>query len=241
MKSNLLDDFTEEPEITEESEELLTLSDDEEEIHDTDVDEDRWVPRWKRSNCPKSTTGHSAIKDHIAAKFGRTEYVCEHCAKRNWTPSELEFIADSILREDSNSELCRECWKDTPESLPYGRETGHTEWQLQKDENGDALLNEAGEAVYVGYPELTCTNGHRWYKGEGPRRNINGVNPILFESHIYNRKRREIYSEAGVPDPAYTMDRWGKHPVAGLYIRTRPDGRKTNSPAQRASGSGFYR
>lgn len=206
-----------------------------------DVDEERWVPKWKRSNCPRSDSGHSAVVDRIAAKFGRTEYVCQHCGKRDWTGSELEFIADQLLREDSNAELCRTCWLEDPESLPYGKDTGHTEWALQKDENGDAILNEHGEAVYVGFPELTCSHGHRWFKGEGPRRNINGKNPILFESHIYNRKRREIYPVEGVPDPAYTMDRWGKRPTTGIYNRTHPEGRKTNTREQRERGSGFYR
>ncbi len=204
--------------------ETLTLEDDEDDLeedaNEIDIDrEDRWVPKWKRSNCPKSDNGHNAIVDPIAAKFGHTVYVCQHCNKRNWTPNELEFIADALLRENANAELCRQCLAKDKNTLPYGKETGHIEWQLQKDENGDALLNPAGEPIYVGFPELVCDKNHKWYKGEGPRRNINGQNPILFEAHIYNRKRREIYPVEGVPDPAYTMDRWGKRPITGLYNR----------------------
>lgn len=215
-----------------ELEDLVTLAEEEDDEPDGDVDEDRWIPKWKRSNCPKSDTGHSAIKDPIALKFGRTEYVCQHCHKRNWTPSELEFIADQILKEDSNAELCRECAQKNKDSdiLPYGRETGHVEWQLQIDENGDALLDDNGDAVYIGFPELICDKGHRWFKGEGPRRNINGKNPILFESHIYNRKRREIYPVDGVPDPAFTMDRWGKRPTVGMYNRCVDDKTQALTP-----------
>lgn len=178
---------------------------------------------------------------------------------------ELEEMADALLREDSNRELCRQCVDagkklsaspdpksvgivcprpiPTPPELPYGHETGEVEWQIQKDkETGDVLLDSEGNALYVVFPELKCDKGHRWYKGEGPRRNINGLNPILFETHLYNRKRREIYVKDGVPDPAFTMDRWNKRPTAGMFNRVHPLGRKTNSPAQRKrSGASFYR
>lgn len=223
--------------------EILDGADDEEDEEESSRhDADRYIPKWKRSNCPQSDSGHDPVIDKIAQKFGRVEYFCRYCHKRNWTPSELEFIADKILRDDSNAELCKVCVEEIGrEALPYGHETGHTEWQLQKDGNGDPIVNEQDEVVYVGYPELICAKGHRWYKGEGTRRNINGKNPILFESHIYNRKRREIMVNEGVPDPAYTMDRWGKRPTTGLYNRTHPSGRKTNSAEQRRKGSGFFK
>lgn len=164
-------------------------------------------------------------------------------AKTKYSKVELEEWADVLLREDANRELCRKCRDAAPDSLPYGEETGHIEWQIQKNkETGEVLLDAEDNALYVGFPELLCAKGHRWYKGEGPRRNINGVNPILFETHIYNRKRREIHVKDGIPDPAYTMDRWGKRTTQGLYHRTHPQGRKVNTPEQRRrNGASFYR
>lgn len=67
----------------------------------------------------------------------------------------------------------------------------------------------------------------------GKRRGIGGENPILFEEHIYARKRREIFCEQGVPDPSI---------VAGIYNRYHPKGRKINSSSQRKSnGASYYR
>lgn len=159
---------------------------------------------------------------------------------KKYTKTQLEELTDAILREDANRELCRECKKNDPDSLPYGEETGHIEWTLRKDSEGNALLDEEGNSQYFQFPELRCEAGHRWYKGEGTRRNINGVNPILFEQHIYNRKRREIYTKDGIPDPAFTTDRWGR-PTTGIYNRTHPQGRKVNSPeSRRKNGSSYY-
>jgi hypothetical protein len=217
------------------------------------------VPRWRKSPCPKHEGGHEPVLDQR-----KGTYICAYCAKTKWTGSELEAIADVMLREDSNAELCRVCVEEAkkfsaepytgplvihsakpekkPEAIPYGTETGHIEWQIQKDKEGNILLDDEDNALYVGFPELKCAKGHRWYKGEGPRRNINGVNPILFETHLYNRKRREIQVKEGVPDPAYTMDRWNKRPTQGMYYRTHPQGRKVNTPDQRKkNGASYYR
>jgi hypothetical protein len=113
----------------------------------------------------------------------------------DYSKKELEEWADALLREDANRELCRKCKEANPESLPYGEETGEIEWQIQKDKDGVPLFDNEGNTLYVAFPELQCKAGHRWYKGEGPRRDIRGKNPILFESHLYNRKRREIQVE----------------------------------------------
>ncbi len=201
---------------------------------------EEYIPKWRRSPCPDSKEGHDPI-------LKNDRYVCAHCGKLKWTGSELEAIADALLKEDSNAELCRVCVETDKKqghshNLPYGHETGHIEWQIQKDKEGNVLLDDEGNALYVAFPELECDQGHRWYKGEGPRRNINGLNPILFETHIYNRKRREIHVKDGIPDPAFTMDRWNKRPTQGIYNRVHPLGRKVNTPAQRAaSGASYYR
>jgi hypothetical protein len=163
--------------------------------------------------------------------------------KKKYSKLQLEELADALLREDSNRELCRKCRDEDPTSTPYGDETGEIEWQIQRDKvTKEPLFDDEGNTLYVAFPELKCAKGHRWYKGEGPRRNINGKDPILFEAHIYNRKRREIYVKDGIPDPAFTMDRWGKHPVQGQYYRTHPQGRKVNTDQQRKSnGASYYR
>lgn len=154
-----------------------------------------------------------------------------------YSSEDLIAFADKLLREDSNRELCRKCKEkdNSTEFLPYGEETGVIESLPQE------ALDEEGNQLYLDFPELKCEKGHRWFKGEGQRRDIRGPNPILFESHLYNRKRREIYVEAGVPDPAFTMDRHGR-PTIGIYNRAHPDGRKINTKSQRAkNGASYYR
>lgn len=68
-----------------------------------------------------------------------------------------------------------------------------------------------------------------------------GVYPnILFEEHLYNRRRREILVESGVPDAVITagLSKDGQT----LYNRTHPQGRKVNSPEQRRrNGAAYYR
>lgn len=161
---------------------------------------------------------------------------------KKYTKKELELMADALLREDANRELCRKCRDELGIETPYGRETGEVEWIIQKGDDDLPLIDDDGNTLYVGFPELQCANGHRWYKGEGPRRDIRGPNPILFETHLYNRKRREIHVKDGIPDPAFTMDRWGKRPTTGIYNRSHPQGRKVNSPEARAKhGASYYR
>jgi hypothetical protein len=166
-------------------------------------------------------------------------------AKNKYSKTELEEWADKLLREDANRELCRQCLEDEDNEveLPYGHETGKIEYQPAMTKEGDVLFDdETGETKFVEFPELQCDSGHRWYKGEGPRRDIRGKHPILFEPHLYNRKRRELLAKEGVVDPAYTMDRWGKRPTTGLYGRSHPLGRKINSrKARKSQGAGFYR
>lgn len=161
----------------------------------------------------------------------------------HYTSEELVAFADKLLREDSNRELCRKCKEkdETGELLPYGEETGQIESVPQFTADGEPLLDDAGNQLYLDYPELKCEKGHRWFLSEGQRRDIRGPNPILFESHLYNRKRREIYVEAGTPDPAFTMDRKGR-PTQGMYNRSHPEGRKINTKGQRAkNGASYYR
>jgi hypothetical protein len=161
---------------------------------------------------------------------------------QQYTSEELVAFADAILREDSNRELCRKCKEkdETGTLLPYGEETGQVESVPQYTPEGEPLLDEEGNQLYLDFPELRCEKGHRWFAGEGQRRDIRGPNPILFDSHLYNRKRREIYVEAGTPDPAFTM--YKGRPTEGMYNRAHPEGRKINTKAQRAkNGASYYR
>jgi hypothetical protein len=67
----------------------------------------------------------------------------------------------------------------------------------------------------------------------GKPRGIAGEDPVLFEEHLYSRKRREIYNQNGVPDPSINE---------GMFWRTHPQGRKVNSNDQRKKhGASFYR
>lgn len=67
----------------------------------------------------------------------------------------------------------------------------------------------------------------------GKPKGIRGDNPILFEEHLYARRRREIHNENGVPDPSIAQ---------GMYFRTHPQGRKVNSEESRKRhGSSYYR
>ncbi len=67
----------------------------------------------------------------------------------------------------------------------------------------------------------------------GKERGIGGEDPILFEEHLYSRRRREILNENGVPEPNL---------VSGMYNRSHPEGRKVNSEEQRRKhGASYYR
>ena len=119
-----------------------------------------------------------------------------------------------MLRVDANRELCRQCGGADADTLPYGEPTATGEMQ--------------------------CANGHRWQPGKGARREIGGRNAILFEPHLKQRRKREIYSAEGTVDPAFTMHRWGKRPTVGMYTRSRPQGRRVTTRARRKDGAGFY-
>lgn len=76
---------------------------------------------------------------------------------------------------------------------------------------------------------------------------------ILFEEHLYNRKKREVYVKSqdsnGIVDPTLTAaiagrDERGRIRGDGqtMYNRTHPQGRKVNSEEQRKkNGASYYR
>lgn len=67
----------------------------------------------------------------------------------------------------------------------------------------------------------------------GKEKGIGGDNPILFQEHLYQRQKREILNENGVPEPGL---------VQGMYYRAHPEGRKINSEEQRKKhGASYYR
>lgn len=65
------------------------------------------------------------------------------------------------------------------------------------------------------------------------KRGIDGEHAILFEDHLHQRRKREIYNANGIPDPEI---------VSGIFNRTHPQGRKVNTDEQRKrNGASFYR
>lgn len=107
---------------------------------------------------------------------------------REYTPKELENLAEQFLRDEAYS----------PEDC---------------------------DCPPPGYRDEPC-------KCEGKQRGIKGENPILFEDHYIDRRRREVYNSTGAPDPEI---------VSGLYNRTHPKGRKTSTPEQRRlHGASWY-
>lgn len=140
--------------------------------------------------------------------------------KYDYTKSQMEAMADDLLKADVKSELCRECGE-------RGSETGEI---LSKHQDA---LDGQGHQLVLDFPELACKNKHAWCMGEGKLRGIDGKDPILFEDHLMSRKKREIMCANGTPDPEI---------VSGSYNRTHPLGRKVNDQNARSRhGASFYR
>lgn len=139
---------------------------------------------------------------------------------RKYSVRDLDAIATQLLRDDSKTELCRDCGQG-------GAKTGATKSVAQE------ATDEAGTPLIVIFSEYVCPDAHVWYEGEGKKKGVRGENPVLFEEHEQSRRRREIYCAEGTPDPNI---------VSGLYHRTHPQGRKVNTPEQRRKhGASFYR
>lgn len=154
------------------------------------------------------------------SRWNNYEEGLEYEEGREYTATQLNQLADDMLRDDARKEICRECEES-------GEETGNTSPTSQ------TVQDEEGNELVIDFPEYSCKNGHKWYKGEGKVKGIKGDAPILFEEHLHQRKRREIYNAIGTPDPSI---------VAGIYNRTHPEGRKVNSPEQRKkNGASYYR
>lgn len=153
-------------------------------------------------------------------RYEQEEVSTEIVPGQRYTPGQLDAIASQILREDSHSELCRTCGEP-------GTETGASESVTE------GIEDKQGHELTLKFGEYKCDNGHCWYPGEGQLKGIGGDNPILFEEHFQSRKRREIYTAQGTPDPSI---------VSGMYNRVHPQGRKVNSEEQRKrNGASFYR
>lgn len=161
--------------------------------------------------------------DHSQDDFDATQIPVDG---QDYTKWQLEQMADALLRADSKRELCLKCEE-------YGEETGVIESLPQTDKEGNPIVDAEGNTLFVDYPELACALGHRWYLSEGRARSIKGENPILFENHLQDRRKREIFTSLGVPDPSIKR---------GIYNRTHPQGRKVNTPEQRKkNGASFFR
>lgn len=158
--------------------------------------------------------------ERMFRKYQQEEVSTEIDPKKTYTATELAAITDAILRENAKTEMCPECGQ-------AGEATGFT----KSVEEG--IQDESGNKLALAFEEFLCDKGHSWFAGEGKERGIGGDNPILFEEHFQSRKRREIYTAQGTPDPSI---------VSGMYNRVHPQGRKVNSKEQRQrNGASFYR
>lgn len=153
-------------------------------------------------------------------RFWKKEEAPEYVeGKRDYSNRDLELIADDILRQDGKRELCRECGEEGQKS---------DEYRIDAQE----IEDEEGNQLFVKFYLYSCINGHEWYEGEGKSKGFKGDHPILFEEHLLQRKRREIYTEHGTPDPEI---------VSGVYNRVHPNGRRQNTAESRKKhGASFY-
>lgn len=151
--------------------------------------------------------------------------------KTDYSKPQLEQMADAMLRSYGKKELCRECLAEGLEE--EGLETGQIEAIPQFDKEGEPVEHPDGGQLYLDISELKCASNHKWYLGEGKSRGNAGENAVLFEEHLIQRRRREIYTAEGTPDPSI---------VSGIYNRIHPQGRKVNTDKQRREhGASFYR
>jgi hypothetical protein len=163
-------------------------------------------------------------------RFWKKEEAPEYVEGDSYSARELELIADDILRGDGKREMCRECGEEGLKTDKF-----KVDPQFERDDDGNiiqALEDGEGNQLYLRFHLLTCPQGHEWYEGEGKSKGFKGDNPILFEEHLLQRKRREIYCEHGTPDPEI---------VSGSYNRVHPNGRRQNTQESRKKhGASFY-
>lgn len=177
----------------------------------------KWLNTMKKYGSMATTAGY----------FEKEEFDATQEPSKDMSGWQLEKIADELLRTDSRHEVCRSCGRS-------GSETGEFEFQPMIDsKTKEYVTDDDGNVIYADVPEIICEKGHRWYLGEGKRRGIDGRNPILFENHLRDRRRREIQTGNGTPDPSIAR---------GIYNRCHPQGRKVNSKEQRRrNGASFFR
>lgn len=162
--------------------------------------------------------------------------MCDKCLQRSvideddWLPTKVggKFKWPKKTERQPNYEKIRfggyeavPGWKRRPsynkdERIEYVE--GETYTNAQLEQLADQFLRDDANAI----DEET-----------GKRKGIGGKDPILFAEHIYQRQRREILNENGIPEPGL---------VKGIYDRVHPEGRKVNSPEARAKhGASWYR
>lgn len=179
----------------------------------------KWEIIYERTHTIQKRQGTDR-SELMYRKYNNEPVSTEIVKGKHYTPTQLDEIASQLLRDDSKTELCRDCGES-------GLATGFTE------SVPEGITDQEGNELTLSFEEYLCPNGHSWFPGEGQLKGIGGDNPILFEEHFQSRKRREIYTAQGTPDPSI---------VSGMYNRTHPQGRKVNSPEQRKkNGASFFR
>jgi len=128
-----------------------------------------------------------------------------------------DIVAESNVRKKKNGKkIVIDLGKADGENLIIEEDERYTPGEL--DLMADEILRAQSRSIDV---------------ETGKPKGIKGDAPILFEEHLYARKRREIYNQNGTPDPSINQ---------GMFWRTHPQGRKVNSSDQRRKhGASFYR
>lgn len=138
-------------------------------------------------------------------------------------------------------------WAHTPTRIGQSHDTNERNMSWQRRFTREPVDPETLDAEKTDYSnrELEDFADAILRKDAKENNPIHGENPILFDEHLYNRRRREILVNSGTPDEIQGLDdERGIHRGDGqkIFNRTHPQGRKVNSEHQRkTNGASYYR
>lgn len=164
-----------------------------------------------------------------------------------FTYNQSSHRARHYLSFDSNGPLnIRMSWqRRAPKPLLLDRvdESGNYIFRIDKDSDEEVVFDLTKSGDYT--PSQIDRFTDAILRADAKVHPIKGENPILFDEHIMNRKRREIQVGSGTPDKIDGLDNErGIHKGDGqkIFNRTHPQGRKVNSAHQRrVNGASYYR
>ena len=157
--------------------------------------------------------GEPLIPEEEYEEYNEEEYEEEDYDSESY----VQIIAESTARKKKNGKkIIIDLGKGDDENLVIEENERYTPGEL--DLMADDILRAHSRSIDV---------------ETGKPKGIKGDAPILFEEHLYARKRREIYNQNGTPDPSINE---------GMFWRTHPQGRKVNDISQRKKhGASYYR